>query len=131
MKKFILLILMGIVYTNAQVEDITLLSKYYETYTFKSLSGDYESNEDGDWFNCYYTFRLDYILAEAGGEEHKVFWQHLPELSGETYDVYDCEDGSVAVFHYDTQELYRYSDWNENTEEYNYLEIWSKTSVVE
>ena len=131
MKNLILFFIVAVFTIDAQVEDITLLSKYYETYTFNSLSGEYEPNEDGEWFNCYHTFRLDYIFAEAGDEEIKVFWEHLPEFSGDTYDTYDVEDGSMAVFHYDLQELYRYSDWNKNTEEYNYLEIWSKTSVVE
>jgi len=131
MKQTILLILMSIFYVNAQVEDCTILSKYAETYNLHYSSGDYESNEDGEWFDVYLTFRDDYIIVEAADMELKIFWNHLSEFSDENSDCYETEDGDIACFFYDTQELFVYTDYNENIGEYDLLEVYSKTSVVE
>ena len=131
MKPTILLILMGIFYVNAQVEDCTILSKYVESYNLNYSSEEYESNEDGQWLEVYHTFRLDYIILETEDIELKVFWNHLSELSDENSDCYETEDGDIACFYYDSQELFVYSDYNKNIDEYDLLEIYSKTSLVE
>jgi len=136
MKKIILSLslLMCVFYTHAQVESLPVLSKYFESYTLDYTSDEYQSNEDGQWIDIYFTPYTDYILIEIdaeGFEKEKLWWEYLPESSDDISDSYRTEDGELIVFDYEDQVLLWYYDYNEKFDRYESLDIVSKIEILE
>tara|TARA_B100000902_G_scaffold382438_1_gene420099 strand:+ start:509 stop:907 length:399 start_codon:yes stop_codon:yes gene_type:complete len=132
MKKIILFVLTGVFYINAQVDNSTISSKYFESFTLDYSSDEYQSNEDGEWLDISFITNLDYVLVEIKGyDERKVWWEHSAETSDENFDFYTTEDGELIEFDYENQLILWYHGYNETFDRYENLDMMSKLEVIE
>jgi len=132
MKKIILFFLTGVFYINAQVDNSTISSKYFESFTLDYSSDEYQSNEDGEWLDISFITNLDYVLVEIKGyDERKVWWEHSAETSDENFDFYTTEDGELIEFDYENQLILWYHGYNETFDRYENLDMMSKLEVIE
>jgi len=132
MEKIILFVLTSVFYINAQVDNSTISSKYFESFTLDYSSDEYQSNEDGEWLDISFITNLDYVLVEIKGyDERKVWWEHSAETSDENFDFYTTEDGELIEFDYENQLILWYHGYNETFDRYENLDMMSKLEVIE
>lgn len=114
---------------------VTILSKYAESFTLDSTLDEYVSNEDGGLIDIYFMHSEDAesisVKMEGEDEVMVIMWEYLPDFSSETEEAYITEDEDFVIFDYENRIILWYYEYNETLDDFESLDVMSEFEITE
>ena len=116
---------------NAQVDyDKNILSNYAEFYILDYNANDYVIDVEGQFMKTLISPEAEYyVFSINDSEPSKIWWEYSGTEEGA--DVYYTSSDEKMIFDYENQLIWSFYNFNETTNYFEKLTVFSKLEVIE